>query len=83
MLKFGWGPGDVAISLMAVGALTAVSFGVLPRLVVPRIGETSAVYVGLFFVARLGYAGYAFSAAAGCSMAGWWCGRSAASADRR
>jgi DHA1 family tetracycline resistance protein-like MFS transporter len=62
MLKFGWGPGDVAISLMVVGALTAVSFGVLPRLVVPRIGETKAVYVGLFF-STLGYAGYAFSAA--------------------
>lgn len=61
MLKFNWGPGDVAISLMAVGALTAVSFGVLPRLVVPRIGETNAVYVGLFF-STLGYAGYAFSA---------------------
>ena len=60
MLKFGWGPGDVAISLMAVGALTAVSFGVLPRLVVPRIGETNSVYVGLF-CAALGYAGYAFS----------------------
>lgn len=62
MLKFGWSAGDVAISLMAVGALTAVSFGVLPRLVVPRIGETNAVYVGLLFAA-LGYAGYAFSAA--------------------
>ena len=62
MLKFHWGPGDVALSLMAVGALTAVSFGVLPRLVVPRIGETNAVYVGLFF-STLGYAGYAFSAA--------------------
>jgi MFS transporter, DHA1 family, tetracycline resistance protein len=62
MLKFGWGPGDVAISLMVVGALTAVSFGVLPRLVVPRIGETNAVYVGLFCSA-LGYAGYAFSGA--------------------
>ena len=61
MLKFNWGPGDVALSLMAVGALTAVSFGVLPRLVVPRIGETNSVYVGLFF-STLGYAGYAFSA---------------------
>jgi DHA1 family tetracycline resistance protein-like MFS transporter len=62
MLKFGWGPGDVAISLMAVGALTAVSFGVLPRLVIPRIGETNAVYIGLGLT-TLGYAGYAFSAA--------------------
>jgi DHA1 family tetracycline resistance protein-like MFS transporter len=44
-----------------VGILTAFSFGVLPRFVVPRIGETRAVYVGLFF-AGLGYAGYASSA---------------------
>ena len=47
MLKFGWGPGDVAWSLVAVGALTAFSFAVLPRLVVPRIGERGAVYMGL------------------------------------
>jgi DHA1 family tetracycline resistance protein-like MFS transporter len=62
MLRFGWGPKDVGLSLVAVGALTAVSFGVLPRLVVPRIGETRAVFVGLFF-AGVGYAGYAFSSA--------------------
>ncbi|HEY0299835.1 MAG TPA: TCR/Tet family MFS transporter [Rhizomicrobium sp.] len=60
MEKFGWGPGDVAWSLVAVGVLTTVSFGVLPRLVIPRIGETRAVYFGLF-CAALGYAGYAFS----------------------
>jgi hypothetical protein len=60
MLKFNWTPGDVAWSLVAVGALTAVSFGVLPRLVVPRVGEPRAVYLGLFFAA-LGYAGYAFA----------------------
>lgn len=62
MLRFGWGPADVSLSLVAVGALTAVSFGVLPRLVVPRIGETRAVYAGLF-LAALGYTGYAFSSA--------------------
>lgn len=61
ILKYHWTPAQVGYSLMAVGALTAVSFGVLPRLIVPRIGETRAVYVGLFFAA-LGYAGYAFSA---------------------
>ena len=62
MLKFHWTPAQVGYSLMAVGALTAVSFGVLPRFVVPRIGETNSVYVGLFLSA-LGYAGYAFSGA--------------------
>jgi DHA1 family tetracycline resistance protein-like MFS transporter len=61
MLKFGWGPGDVAWSLVAIGALSAVSFAVLPGLVVPRIGERGAVYVGFVFSA-LAYAGYAFAA---------------------
>ena len=60
MLKFGWGPADVAWSLVAVGVLMALSFGVLPRLLVPRIGETRAVFLGLV-CAALAYAGYAFA----------------------
>ena len=60
MLKFHWGPGDVALSLVAVGVLTALSFGVLPRLLVPRLGETRAVFVGLF-AAAIAYLGYAFA----------------------
>ena len=59
MLKFHWTSADVGYSLMAVGALTAVSFAVLPRIVVPKIGEANAVYVGLS-TAVVGYAGYAF-----------------------
>jgi DHA1 family tetracycline resistance protein-like MFS transporter len=57
MLKFGWGPSEVAWSLVAIGALTTVSFGVLPRLVVPRIGENRTVCLGLL-CAALSYAGY-------------------------
>ena len=60
MLKFGWGPGDVAWSLVAVGALTAFSFAVLPRLVVPRVGERGAVYLGFLF-GTVAYLGYAFA----------------------
>jgi len=60
MLKFGWTSEQVGYSLMAVGVLTAVSFGFLPRLIVPKIGETNAVYLG-FLTAAIGYAGYAFS----------------------
>ena len=62
MLKFHWTSAEVGYSLMAVGALTTVSFGVLPRFVVPRIGEVNAVYVGLLCLV-IGYSGYAFSAA--------------------
>jgi DHA1 family tetracycline resistance protein-like MFS transporter len=61
--KFRWTPAEVGYSLMAVGLLTSFSFALLPRIVVPRIGETNAVYIGLFFGA-LGYAGYAFSSQA-------------------
>lgn len=60
MLKFHWGPGQVAGSLVAVGVLTALSFSMLPRLVVPRIGESRAVFLGLG-CAAMAYAGYAFA----------------------
>ncbi len=46
---------------MAVGALTAFSFAVLPRLVVPRLGERGAVYVGFAF-STVSYLGYALAA---------------------
>jgi DHA1 family tetracycline resistance protein-like MFS transporter len=69
MLKFHWTSADVGYSLMAVGALTALSFGVLPRVAVPRIGETNAVYVGLL-CAAIGYAGYAF-ASSPLQLYGW------------
>ena len=61
MLKFGWGPGQIAWSLVAVGALMAASFAVLPGLLVPRLGEARTVYFG-FFCAVAAYAGYAFAA---------------------
>jgi DHA1 family tetracycline resistance protein-like MFS transporter len=60
MLKFGWGPGDVGLSLVAIGILTALSFAVLPRVLVPRIGQAKCVYLGLACGA-LAYAGYAIS----------------------
>jgi DHA1 family tetracycline resistance protein-like MFS transporter len=60
MLKFGWGPGDVGLSLVAIGILSALSFAVLPRLVVARIGESRAVLLGLLCSAA-SYAGYAFA----------------------
>jgi DHA1 family tetracycline resistance protein-like MFS transporter len=61
MLKFGWGPGDIAWSLVAVGALSAFSFAVLPRLVVPRLGERGAVYLGFVF-GTVSYLGFALAA---------------------
>lgn len=60
MLKFGWGPGAVGWSLVAIGVLTVFSFGILPRLVVPRLGEPGAVYMGLAF-GTVSYFGYALA----------------------
>jgi DHA1 family tetracycline resistance protein-like MFS transporter len=60
MLKFGWGPGEIAWSLVAIGVLMAFAFAVLPKLLVPRIGEANAVYFGLG-CAALAYAVYAFA----------------------
>jgi DHA1 family tetracycline resistance protein-like MFS transporter len=69
MLKFGWGPGDVALSLVAVGILTALSFGVLPRVLVPRLGETRSAMLGLGLNA-IGYSGFAF-ATVPLALYGW------------
>jgi MFS transporter, DHA1 family, tetracycline resistance protein len=57
MLKFGWGPREVGLSLMAVGVVTAVCYAILPRFA-RRIGEDRSVYIGLAggAIAFLGYA---------------------------
>lgn len=61
MEKFGWGKADVALSLVVVGVIVAVSYASLPRMV-KRIGERKAVYIGLAGGA-VSFAGYAFSTA--------------------
>ena len=58
--KFDWTPHMVSYALVVVGALMFVVYAFLTRLVIPRIGEISAVYVGLTFGA-IGFAGYAFA----------------------
>ena len=60
MLKFHWSTRQVGYSLMAVGALTAIVYGFLSRIIIPRIGEERAVYVGLGCGA-IGFTGYALS----------------------
>jgi DHA1 family tetracycline resistance protein-like MFS transporter len=58
--KFQWSSADIGLSLAAVGILTAIVFGFLTRLVVPRLGEKRAVQLGLS-CAALGFAGYALA----------------------
>lgn len=60
MLQFHWTQFDVGVSLGILGVMIAFAFGVLPRVVVPIIGEMRAVYVGLALEAT-GFIGYAFS----------------------
>ena len=58
--KFHWTPSMVSYALVWVGALMFVVYGVLTRVVIPRIGEVASVYIGLACGA-IGFAGYAFS----------------------
>ena len=60
MLKFGWGPGAVAWSLVAIGILSAASFAVLPGFMAKRFGEKRTVIIG-FVCGAAAYAGYAFA----------------------
>ena len=60
MLKFHWSMWQVSESLMAVGAITAIVYGGLTRIVIPRIGEVRAVYVG-FAAGVIACMGYAFA----------------------
>jgi MFS family permease len=46
---------------MVVGAMLALVFSLLTRIIVPRIGETRAVYLGLA-CGTIGFMGYAFAA---------------------
>jgi DHA1 family tetracycline resistance protein-like MFS transporter len=69
MLKFHWTTRQVGLSLMAVGFLTSIVYGLLTRVIIPWIGERRAVYAGLISGAT-GFAGYAL-ATQGWMMFGW------------
>jgi len=45
--RFHWGPTETGISLAMVGVMFVVGQGVMPRLLVPRLGERRAVILGL------------------------------------
>jgi DHA1 family tetracycline resistance protein-like MFS transporter len=69
MLKFHWSPAQVGYSLMAVGAMLALVFSFLTRIVIPRLGEMQSAYLGLTCGA-IGFFGYAF-ATEGWMLYGW------------
>ncbi|MEM7298272.1 MAG: TCR/Tet family MFS transporter [Bacteroidota bacterium] len=47
--KFNWTPKDIGFSLTFVGVMVALVQGGLVGVIVKKIGEVKAVYVGLFF----------------------------------
>ncbi|MEZ5922451.1 MAG: TCR/Tet family MFS transporter [Parvularculaceae bacterium] len=55
--RFGWTPRDIGLSLMAVGFSAAIVQGGLTRIVIPRIGEKRAAYLGVT-IAMISYFGY-------------------------
>lgn len=59
-LKFHWTPHDVGVSLAFLGIVMAGVFGFLTRILIPKLGEARAAYIGLTCGA-IGFAGYAFS----------------------
>jgi len=59
-LKFGWTEGEIGLSLAFAGVMMAVVQGGLTRVIVPRIGEQMAVFVGLT-VGALSFLGYALA----------------------
>lgn len=58
MLRFQWSPAQVGYSLMALGTMLAFVFSVVTRIVIPRIGELRAAYLGMICGA-IGFFGYA------------------------
>ena len=60
MFKFGWSESGVGWSFFAVGASMFVAQGWLIRFVIDRVGERSAVFLGLGFMGA-GFFGFAFA----------------------
>ena len=57
--KFGWSPFDVGLSLSFVGLAIAVVQGGLTRVIIPRLGESKALRLGLS-LSFLSYMAFAF-----------------------
>ena len=47
---YGWSPGQIGLSLTAVGLGSALVQGLLMRWLIPRIGEVRAIAIGVFTV---------------------------------
>jgi DHA1 family tetracycline resistance protein-like MFS transporter len=59
-LKFHWTTAQLGAALAFLGIVMAGVFGFLTRILIPKLGEHRAAYIGLFAGAT-GFAGYAFA----------------------
>jgi DHA1 family tetracycline resistance protein-like MFS transporter len=60
MYKFNWGPAIIGSSLAFVGLTVAIVQGGLIRVVIPKIGEVKAIFVGFSFY-LVGFIAFAFA----------------------
>ncbi|HMX41858.1 MAG TPA: TCR/Tet family MFS transporter, partial [Saprospiraceae bacterium] len=58
--KFGWDERMVGFSLAFVGLMTGIVQGVLTRVLIPRLGQSRSVYIGLGFY-TIGFVLFAFA----------------------
>lgn len=60
MFRFGWDEGMVGVSLGLVGVSVAIVQGGLTRVIIPKLGEKRAIFLG-FTGSMFGFIGYAFA----------------------
>ncbi|WP_031553715.1 TCR/Tet family MFS transporter [Parvularcula oceani] len=68
--KFGWGPREIGLSLAFVGVTAALVQGGLTRVMIPRIGQQRAVYLGMATMTA-SFLGYAFATPSGAWVYLW------------
>jgi MFS transporter, DHA1 family, tetracycline resistance protein len=59
-LKFHWTPAQLGWALAFLGIVMAGVFGFLTRILIPKIGEARAAYIGMM-AGAIGFVGYAFA----------------------
>ena len=60
MLKFAWTEREVGFSMGIIGLMLVLVMGGLTQILIPRLGEVRAVYLG-FGMGTVGFLGFAFS----------------------
>jgi len=59
--RFGWSEAMIGASLATVGVVMASAQALVPRILVPRVGERNAALTGIVIGGIIGFAGYGFA----------------------